>query len=348
MTSKLTVLATLCVALSLGISQADATIYTDTAIFDADAGFGLVPGPLPFTSLVDESDAGRVLTNSIMSPSAVGGEVRTIGVTVIQSAKVGGLLMGGISKSVADMPHILVAIYGLDGTVGPTMDDITYHTGRLQINLIPAFTFDPNDPETWGFGGMIEAEYTLKPKEDIKSGTDLGIVFAEPISSPASDVNVSGVNTAIGGNSQGLYIFREDPTSDLLDSDGKTANGETLADILLNQSGFQPVESLILSSDQEVVSLTESILDAADEAILNAIGMYSFGKDFADFSGGGGADEFKVSISGGTIIDGGSGLDFITNMGGNAIPGLQVVPEPTSALLSLIGMMMVLCGRRRR
>ena len=133
-----------------------------------------------------------------------------------------------------------------------------------------------------------------------------------------------------------MILLEEDPQSspvppgsqDLLNSDSTLAG-------FLAALGFTITNEAILGDiDEEITGLTESILNATEEDILNAIAQYGFLEDFADF-GGGGDDDFIVNLA--NLAAGG---DFITDIGGNFIPGLQatiqVEPEPLSILTWIV------------
>jgi hypothetical protein len=148
----------------------------------------------------------------------------------------------------------------------------------------------------------------------------------EAINLMATDVNVSGVNTAVGSTSQ-TSLLTVEQIPGLLSSDSG------LAGMLIS-----PVEGGLASLDQELIDTANITIGMDSQEVLNQIALDSFGLAFANF-GGGGLLDFGPETSGGNVTDtNNTGFDFVVNLGGSLVPTLHTpVPEPSaSGLLTLL------------
>ena len=334
----------------LAATASAATFFTDTAQFAAQATLappGLGGPPLDMVSIGSLSDAGRLFQNTIDPGGAtvVGNRTNAVGALVVDTAKVGGALGGANYSGILSAGgKQMVAIFGVQGVVtdpsspGNGFSAVQFTAGHLQIVEIDQGTFAQNNVATWGFQSdltnpAVLATYVLKPQEDVVPGTFIHpSVDSEPKLVPANQTNIAAGNLAIGADLQSTVLLEEDPrtgsvppgSQDLLNSDSTLAAFLTLFGFdILNEAIFADLA-------EEVIGLTESILDGTEQDILDAIAMFGFGEVFANF-GAGNATDFTV------IFDDLQGTaDFVTDIGGNFTPGLQaqliVEPEPASVL----------------
>lgn len=343
-------LAIFATVVTASIANADVT-YTDTAAYGA-TGFsgGAVPPPIPTVGLVS-LDNGRVLTNQF-GPQAPGTEIRTIGAVNLGTITTAGVNIGG-SFNPSGAAGQLVGIFGVNGTIAANGVDGNFSAGGLKIVVATAFM--ANDPSTWGFNNTALATYSLKPPENIIPGNTLGIGFANPVGALADDVNVSGLNTAVNGFGQGLFLFEESPLNQMLFN-----SDSTLAAIITGLGGTVTNETLIANIAQQTTNLTEGNIvglgTVAIQNLLDSIAQFAFAKNFATYTGNNQPSDFNVLFNGagtGLDLNNPAGVDFIANLGGNVGPGLQAnfqeVPEPASMLVWGIGMGIAgVMGLRRR
>lgn len=342
---------------------------TDVVTMSTESVFPSQGPPTLNVSQLSLGNTGHTYLNFTGANNAGG---ITVGTTVnsISASLLGPVESSGVNHLGTIGPNggQIVGISSIQGTVtnvsGPTGGTTFFHTGRVQVvEIDPSAGFNATDLSSWNFNnqtgnGTVLAEYVIKLPEPIIRGNQFDpdgpggvpLEFAEPFDRPASDVNVGDANISLGGMLQTLLLFEEDPN-------GQTFFTSTsgLGPILLGTGLFESVlnESLIINSAQQVLSEDQSILTPGDEALLQAIGNYGFGADFADL-GGGGFDDFIIDFTdfGGSA----GGPDFIANTGGNVIPGLQLqtsVPEPSTIVIwSLLGVVAFgiarNMGRRRR
>jgi hypothetical protein len=332
------------VILVFSAAPAVADFYTDTARFNAQSTVPADGPPLNKVSIGALSDAGRLFQNSLGPINVSGTRTNAVGAAIIDTAKVGGAA-AGVNQSglISAGSQQMVAIFGVQGvqtvpTGGAGLPRVDFTAGRLQVVEIDQGTFAQNDVTSWGFQNDLNnpavlAVYSLKPKEAVLPGTLISpTVDSEPRSLSAGETNVAAGNIAIGADIQNVLLFEEDPQTqpvppgshDLLNTDS-TLGG------LLTALGFELVnEAVFADVDEEITGLDNSVLDGTEEGILNQIGQFGFGDVFATFGTGDDAD-FTVDLANISEIG-----DFITDLGGNFIPGLQATritePEPASVL----------------
>lgn len=314
----------LCSLAVAGVGKAQ-DVYTDTASFDVTGQLPVVGPPIPVTSLISFSDTGRSYTNAL-GTNANGTEVRTVGATLLATVKHAG--GAETSAPVGSGGTPLVAVFGLQGAFS-SATDIHFGAGLMQIFELPAGTnFVASDATTWGTNGTLLASYGLVAPANVDDGNTLAppMGMPEPISLLASDVNVSGVNTAVGSTSQTTLLMVEQLPG-LLSSDSG------LAGMLVS-----PAEGGLASLDQELIDTSNVLLSMGSEQVLNQIALDSFGAAFASFGGGGPLD-FDPETNGGNVTDtNNTGFDVVVNLGGSLVPTLHTaIPEPsTIALLTFL------------
>jgi hypothetical protein len=345
------------VVILAAMQAANAALYTtitDTAQMNGTVGISPPVGPpVPFSEVTSAGvSSGRTFTNQLGPGGGVlvGDEIKTVGATPINTV-VYGQILGNLS-GLTNVPRTTagkqyIAVFAIDGNVvlpGSTPAG-RFTSGRVMLTEVTPGTFNRNDPTTWGFStSSLFAEWVLKPDtanpETIISGLFNPTPGSFPqqvgtyVGGPTGVVNLSSVNLTTGQLTDGLFLFLEDTANgkkNLFDSDSTQASKFTTAP--------QPNEDLIVKSEQTIVGLTQgnvesgTPLTAAQQAMLDAIMTWGTGKVFANWASGGN-DNFIVTLSGGNVTVGAGGVDFISDQGVDAIPGLEVIiPEPASVVI---------------
>lgn len=314
-------------------------VFSDTAKFQAQSLLPVGGAPLNETSLLAFSNSGRMFTNSAGTQS--GSQVRSIGAVRLDSVRAGGTTHLGITGSQQGQ---LVAIFGLMGyrqdAPGAGANNVSHDAsdggfGRLRVVELPAGgVFSAGDIQSWGFDAPAVADYGIHPRSAVDSGQKIGIVGAESIDRPPHEVNMAGVNTAIGDTLGGLAVFFEDMplgAGGLLDSDGFVRQ--------LSEATLLTDELVILNHEQRAIQFDSQTLSAEDQFLLNAIADFAFDDVFAEF--GSGTDE--------DFVAGNNAGDTAANLGADLLPAVLAeaitAPEPSAVAVwtLLAGVGLSLC-----
>jgi hypothetical protein len=263
---------------------------------------------------------GIVYTNTTSfggGGNAVGNTVNSVGAiplsttTTFPSGTSGGINSGG---------NVVVAVFGVHGTVISDISGVQtaqFTTGKLAFYTTSSFS--QLDPGTWGTSGTPLAVYDLAPQQNIFPG-----VGGDPIFFPASDVNISAANAATFVQTQGQFLFTENPSSNFID--------------VTSMPGLFG-EGLFTVIDQTIRTPAAHAFTAAQQSVLNNFATFAglplgLGFGFANF-GSGGATDYLPNLS--PLTNG----DFAATLGGRADPGVfsgTIIPEPIT-LAMFAGMM---------
>jgi hypothetical protein len=325
----------------LSAIQARAIVFTDTATFQAQALLPQVGPPINFTSLDSASSNQNRLFTNVLGPGVTGTGVRTVGAVLVTEVTYGTPTGpdGASGILTPDGQHQWVAIFGVEGNVSKVLGggvfNAAYTTGRIelvQVSTAVALRFKATDPTTWGFNSVNpDGQYSLVGPDLVVPGALPGSglstnpnAFPEQVTFLPSFTDLGALNSQIGISSQGAFLFAEDPSHNVLNSDS--------GQIIPPQFPGPYREGLLVTTDQTVLGITQSYLTPAMQAVLNNIGNWAFSDNFADF-GVGGYNDFGVTLHNGFATEGPNGLDFIANLGASAYPTLQAIPEPLSILI---------------
>jgi MYXO-CTERM domain-containing protein len=320
-------------------SSAYGTAISSVATFNiAVTGFPAPVGqnpPIPGVVELNYALDGRSVTNTVGPSGVVGSEVRTVGavlfnqVTITQS---GGIQINPV-RDPNDPNRSIVAIFGLKGTVidvSGSAATASFTVGRIGYFSIPNFTFGQNDPESWGFNLANEiGRYDLVAPDNVVPGLAPADQFA-PI--PASDVNISSVNAAIGTLTQGTFLA--------LETGAGTFQTNTFP------SGLSEGQVFVVNQQVQLPNLdlnnNNPAFPGTDQDVLNAIANYAFGVNFANFGSGNNTDYRPFNGVTGELGD------FQASVGVQSNPIAQLaVPEPATAALGLMGLAGLALRRRR-
>lgn len=315
------------------------TTSADFNLFlDNSTGTSTSP-PIENVHFIGLSNGGRLYTNTF----SVGGEIRTIGVAIVSTAKTGNPDAGNpvdeaFVKDPVTETGIVVAIFGIQGQVINSAAGIAqFSAGRIGLFGIASPTgFLAAQPETWGFSAAnFLGEYLIADQQNVVSGFPDG----EDVSAPASVINVSGANVVNGGLAQGQFLFNEVNISDLFGApDDEFQNNQANADGAVDGI-YTIVDQTIFANQSGLINGSTGVLDtAAAQTALNDIGDWAFGGDFATF-GSGTASDFNPGVVTG---------DFGANLSGEVVPvSILAVPEPATLSLLALGGLGLLARRRR-
>jgi len=331
--SKKSLLGALLVTLACAAGAQADTFLTEQATVNQ----GIVPPGggtnLPNVNQINLSGGGGiVLENNITSNGPnVGDKFNLLAAGVIAdfTRNPGGSFVadfGGGNKQV-------VAVFAGQGTVtsltGGTQSTASIDSGKLALFAIDKNTFDRLNASTWGTAGAAIATFNLTNPADITKGIP-NPNDPEAIFFAANQVNTGAINLAAGQQIQDRLLFK-----DLIDP------------LIVVQPPFTGQnEGLFGRFDQTALAFAGNPF-AGQENTLNGIFAKVNGSGFFQTTGTGTPTDFNPQQLGGTIP-----ADFITQLGGNFVPGILQegqIPEPASMLLwgAVAGGMGVYGGIRR-
>lgn len=369
------------VMITFASQKANATFFlTSSDIQGNDIVAGSLVGP-PITDRNQYNATSKTYTNLY----SVDGRVRTIVIGQMTTLEPSPPIISPLAGPVAET-NLLSFIAVIDGKLGAN-DTVKYDSGRLGAFRISEGSFDKTKPSTWGFGSFAApgsfAEWTLADPTNIGVDLGFGINLQDPI--PASAVNTASADSLTPGVlTEGRFLFMEDsPDNGEIGDDfisildnlnhnvndpfSPTPNSGEISDPNTSISGKNQGEGVFIDSadtiSQDLVGVSTDLANTAlDLAILNEIGMW------------GTVDDLNP---GGVAVDGGASAGFATAFAAASVnptefsplfinnvsvsgdftstdgdldvrPGVNVgVPEPTTAVLGLMGLAGIGLRRRR-
>lgn len=313
---------------SLGSARAD--FLTGEATANVQTVLPSTPGgpPVPLVTQFGMQNGG-LFTNTTSfggGPGAIGNTVNTVGAAPVVTARV-----SGSTESIASASgNRIVAVFGVSGSV--VADNGVSQTARFTTGKIAFYadtgSFNAFDPTTWGFGGTPLATYDLAVPQNIATGPG-GTPFAPGAFNPLN-VNTSGANATSFAQTQGQFLFLENPSSNFIDV--------TSLSNLFGEGIFaridQTIQQYTLPSGNADDNLTPQELqvlnDIATFAGLPLTGGVN-GLGFATGFGGAAATDYSPQNNPAT------NGDFRGELGGRFDPGAfdgftppPPVPEPVS------------------
>lgn len=358
-------------------NDASATFFTTNGEWQLNSPSFV--GPPTLSPLTDPKGIldGKSWTNTYVTAT---GEVR---VRTIFSSQITTIRNGGSISPIAGTGNelnIVNVVAALDGKIiqfGTAGNPATvlFEQGRAAI-VESGVQYNGNDPTTWGFGTAAapgtEAEWMLAPAQDVLPGSTTSNTSAQ-FTFGANTVNTSTVNTEVASQNQARILFMEDSVD-------PNDPGDGFVNTVIDQANISP--GLQAAIDLGVIDLNDrqeglivvprqtnfenpdqaSLDNAAFQQVLNDLGIWAglddvgdvAGENFADFDFSGGAGNpngFIIDNIGGPIGDPLLAFetgDFIASGQTEIAPGLKgAIPEPTTALLGLMGLAGIGLRRRR-
>jgi hypothetical protein len=362
------ILGAVLIAQACFVSPSMAVFYLANADMDATDVFGVNAGtnPLPHVTVIDAN--GKLFTNSVSGDitAGIGVKIHTVGVVEVTTARngVNWTPLGGPGTN-TDPIIMVFAVSGRVISLGANVFTAVYDIGRAGM-LNPSSGYNAGNPDSWNFGSAIApntfAEWTLKRQESVTPDiTDPDLAFQTTFL--AKDVNTSSVDSRVGQQAQGRFLFREDsdnsPAAPLNPGDDFLVVKPNVNVDPLDEGIFTTLGQVI-----EQVTVATSGITASDLAVLNAIAAWAGLPDldadtFGDFATGlvdgrpgSYTDWFPAFGEYGLAANQVTSGDFRGNLTGVAIhPGYQIVPEPASLAiwsLGLLGFGMFASRRRRK
>lgn len=324
----------------LGLSNASAdTFQTVTADWSRSTfGFGGTT-----RSFNDGSALGGVsFVNQVTGIAPGGGNLfKTVGAIQLGSLTAPDTSTFNTLGGTSTTQDVLVAVFALQGSLQdtgvPTAPiQVNFESGTVSFYLAkqdtgnPLVDFAKGNPSTWGTGGTLYAQYSLKPQEAVSPGPGGLVVQFNP-----NQVNILNGTVELNQLFSGNFLFKE------------TNIGSGLITTTTGSPGFNAEGFLAIIS--ETITVVPLIDPATNLPILNTIAAnlnYGSFNGFATGFGGAAVTDYNPILTNG---------DFASTVTlGNFAPGrefsTQEVPEPASLAVWGIGMGVagLIAARRRR